>query len=41
MTQATVKATQEVVLQHVPAEKAFREAQDTVNAQLAKDTKNK
>lgn len=41
LTQATVKATQEVVLQHVSVEKAFQEAQDTVNAQLAKDFKKK
>ncbi|WP_243065010.1 sugar ABC transporter substrate-binding protein [Humibacter sp. RRB41] len=41
LTQATVKATQEVVLQHVSVEKAFQQAQDTVNAQLAKDFKKK
>lgn len=41
LTQATTKATQQVVLKHIPIQQAFDEAQQTLNDQLAKDTKKK
>ncbi|MET0695089.1 MAG: extracellular solute-binding protein [Propionibacteriaceae bacterium] len=39
MAEATKKATQEVVLKNRSVEEAFKEAQDTVNAQLQKDAR--
>ena len=41
LTQATTKATQQVVLKHVSVQQAFNQAQQTLNDQLAKDTKKK